>query len=185
MLKSCTFILTTVIIFAGSSVNAEETSAAYEHLKDLEVFVGTWVGTAMVPEGGLSSDKYGDRSGKPVTITDKTRWAPGKCAQVSEITFAPEGAPEILALAVTAWDQGRNQIRFTEYTTEKGTWSGVWSKEGKTWTVIYDGIDLDGRKCTGKRVITFIDKDHYTLREEDRTKNGESLPPLEFHFSRK
>ena len=185
MSKSAIAIASTIVYLIAPVSNAQETSRAYEHLKELEVFIGDWEGKMTVPEGARPSESRGEVAGRQVALSETVRWAPGKCGQVIDYKWHMEGQPPILAVSLLGWDQGRKQIVSNDYTTETGTWSGTWKKEDGKWTCTYQGLNLDGTKCSGKRVYAFSDEDHYVMRDVSRIEAGAKQPDLRFEYSRK
>ena len=173
-----------LLLLNASLLRAQESSSAYHFLKDLEVFSGSWEGTTELPADTPESERLGQVGGKQVKLLETCRWAPGKCAQISEISYMIDGSETILGTTLIGWDQKSEQITMKEFTTHKGVWSGTIEKDGGKWVFAFEGYNLDGKKCTGKRVVTFTDADHYTSIETDRTQDGEPLPDATWHFRR-
>jgi hypothetical protein len=170
---------------ATSIAAAQDVSPAYEHLKDLEVFVGSWEGTTTLPVGAAESEKLGKLAGAKVTLTLTTRWAPGKCAQITEYDFRIEGSEPILGASLLGWDQVNQEIRFNQFTTQTGTWAGVTKRTGTNWIEVIEGYNLDRLKRTGKRVTRFIDKDHFVTTETEQMLDGKPQPDIVWNFVRK
>ena len=57
-------------------------------------------------------------------------------------------------------------------------------RDGDKWVFSYVGRNLDGKKGTGKRVVTFEDADHYTMTETELTLDGKPQPDVTWHFKR-
>ena len=72
-----------------------------------------------------------------------------------------------------------------QFTTHKGTWTGTWRKDGTTWVYDYKGMNLDGKKCSGKQLITFENDDHYVSKDVEQVSDGQPQPDIEWHFERK
>ena len=174
----------TLLLLAPAYASAQESLKAAPFLQKLDVFSGTFEGTAILPKQTVESGRLGELQGKKVTIIETSRWAPGKCAQIADYSFSIDGSETILGTTVYGWDETKKTITFTEYTTHKGVWSGTVSADGDKWTFAYEGYDLDGRKHTGKRVVTFTDNDHYTMRQTDRAINGHPEPDIKWQFKR-
>ncbi len=162
----------------------QDTSPVYEHMKDMEWMIGEWIGTSHVPSGTDSSDELGELEGKNVTQHRSIRWAPGKSALVEEFEYVIEGTATISGTSLTGWDQHANAIRSTEYTTHKGVWSGTWTKDGDRWIHEYEGFNLDGRKGTGRLVITGVSSRRFEAKEVDRATDGKPQPGMQWVFER-
>jgi hypothetical protein len=156
----------------------------YQHLQDLECFIGDWEAKAVLPDGAAPSDQLGEVAGKQVVLKTSVRWAPGKCAQIIDVTYQIEGVVLIKGTAIRAWDQHAEQIREYQFTTHKGVWTGTWTEDGELWVDEYTGKNLDSRVGTGKRVITFRDKNNYVINDIDRTLAEDPQPAEQWQFKR-
>ena len=183
MIRKSVLSVLLLLVFITSQSSAQETSKAFAFLKDLDVFGGTWEGTTVLPAGTTDSERLGEVQGKKVTIIETSRWAPGKCAQVVDIIFQIDGSETILGTTLIGWDQKAKRITTTRFTTHKGVWSGTVEKDGNKWVFSWEGFNLDGKKGTGKRVVTFTDDDHYTAEQESAL-DGEPQPHVTWHFKR-
>jgi hypothetical protein len=163
---------------------SEQAAPVYPQLEALEQFIGDWEARSTVPDDAPPSELLGPIAGKTVILTTYVRWAPGKCAQVINLTYKIPDTVQILGTGIRAWDQKAQQICEHSFTTHKGTWSGTWKKDGNAWVYEYQGINLDGEKWTGKRVFTFTDKDHYVLKDIEQTCDGEPRPDAELALQR-
>jgi hypothetical protein len=183
MIRKSVVCAVAMLVFITSQSTAQETSRAFAFLKDLDVFTGTWEGTTVLPSGTTESERLGQVEGKKVTITQTSRWAPGKCARVMDTSFEIEGSETILGTTLIGWDQKGKTITTTQFTTHKGVWSGTIKREGNKWVFSYEGVNLDGKKGTGKRIVTFADDNHYTA-EQHSTLDGEPQPHVTWQFKR-
>jgi hypothetical protein len=172
------------ITFGGSVLGEEAESPVYQHLEDLECFIGDWEATAILPDGTAPSDQLGEVAGKQVVLKTSVRWAPGKCAQIIDVTYQIEGVVLIKGTAIRAWDQDAKQIREYQFTTHKGVWTGTWKKDGGSWIHEYRGKNLDSRVGTGKRVISFSDENNYVIKDINRTLAGKPQPAEQWKFKR-
>ena len=162
----------------------QESLKAAPFLQDLDVFTGTFEGTTVLPKGTADSERLGKLQGKKITLIETAHWAPGKCAQITDVTYQIDGSETILGTTLFGWDQTKNTITYTQYTTHKGVWSGTVSKDGDKWIFTYEGYNLDGHKCIGKRIVNFTDKDHYTLLDTDQTLDGKPELDVTWQFQR-
>lgn len=172
-----------LILLATSQSLSQEASRSFPLLKDLEVFTGTFQGKAVLPTGTADSEKLGEMQNKKVTIIQTTRWAPGKCAQIVDVSYALDKSETILATMIIGWDQTKKKITTRSYTTHKGVWAGTVAKDGNKWVFAHEGYNLDGKKVRGQRTVTFNSADEYT-EVETLTRDGKPEPSITWHFKR-
>ena len=182
MTQKLTILTIVPLLFLSSQLCAQD--RAFPYLKSLDVFTGTFEGTTILPSGTTGSERLGEVQGKKVTIIETSRWAPGKCAQIVDISYAVDGAETILGTTLIGWDQSKKKITSTQVTTHKGVWSGTVERDGKKWIFSYEGYNLDGKKASGKRIITFTDDDHYTSVDTESVLDGKPQPDVTWHFKR-
>ena len=176
-------LLLAVSIVVGQA--PETDSPVYPHLEALECFVGDWEAKATIPDGATASDELGEVAGNQVVLSVSVRWAPGKCAQIANVKYHMQGVAQIMGTAIRAWDQTSEKICEHQFTTHKGIWAGTWKKDGKKWIYEYEGRNLDGKKGTGTRVMTFKNEDCYVVKDTNQTLDGKPQPDIEWRFERK
>ena len=98
------------LLFVTSHSFAQEPSRAFPHLESLDMFSGSFEGTTVLPSGTTGSERLGNVKGKKVTIIETTRWAPGKCAQIVDVSYSIDGSETILGTTVIGWDQTKKRI---------------------------------------------------------------------------
>jgi hypothetical protein len=175
----------TVLLVAVSLAAGQEAEpSAYEHLKDLECFIGTWEGEAVVPESSAASETVKKWAGKPVRLRMTVKWAADKSAQIVQSTFEVPGEVRISQTLLRGWDHSEKKIRTYSFTSHKGAWSGTLGRSGDTWVMKYTGFNLDGERCTGTRSFEFESKDTYSSKDTDQTVGGEPFPDVEYKFKR-
>lgn len=104
---------------------------------------------------------------------------------MSEVAFTIEGTEAIRGTMLIGWDQNKEKITARGYTTHRGVWSGTAEKDGNKWIFSLEGYNLDGKKSTFKRLVTFTDKDHYTVIEREQTLDGKAEPDEIWQFKRR
>lgn len=181
MLKLAGLVVVSLLV-VGQETPSDD-SLAYQELKSMEVFVGTWKANATLPGNLPGSKQLGEMAGKKAQIVITNRWAPGKCALIEEFSYTIEGVATIEGVSIRAWDQEKEHIGSHSFTSHKGTWAGKWRKEGNTWIHEFKGMNLDREEVIGKWEVVFQDEDHYTLKET-RTANGEPRPSITWKYHR-
>ncbi len=172
------------ILFINSQISAQENLKAAPFLAALDVFTGTFEGTTVIPTGTTDSERLGEVQGKKVTIVETTRWAPGKCAQVVDVSYRIDGSETILGTTLFGWDQIKKQITTTQFTTHKGVWNGTVERDGDKWVFSYVGEIPRRQERYGEVGQTFEDADHYTMTETELTLDGKPQPDVTWHFKR-
>ena len=174
----------TLLVVASVTLGQTAEPSAYEHLKELECFIGTWEAEAVLPESPSHSESVQEWAGKPLKLRMNTKWASGKCAQITEFVFEVPGEVKITEVGVTGWDQTKEKFIFSSFTTHKGVWSGTMEKDGDQWVSKYVGFNLDGEKCTGTRLWEVIGQGSIVMKDIDATTDGEPAPDMKYVFKR-
>ena len=131
-----------VCLLAVTAIAAE--SPAYEHLKDLECFIGEWESQSVIPESSAYSVSAKQWQGKPLLLRVNIAWTAGNGALKFETVFEVPGEVRISATTLWGWDQTINKIKGTQFTSHKGVWSETVEKHGEKWISTYTGTNLDG-----------------------------------------
>ncbi|MGI6414823.1 MAG: hypothetical protein ACOX1P_04075 [Thermoguttaceae bacterium] len=178
-------MLTVSLLLAASLVVGQDApSPVYEHLKELESFVGSWESKSVMPESSVDSEHLRKWAGKTVLNRMSVRWARDKSAQIIEEVTEIPGEIKITGTRLRGWDQAAKKITDHMFTTQKGVWSGVWDKRGGTWVAQYTGFNLDGKKCTGTRELRVIDKNTLVAKDLNQTVDGKPFPDVEYQYKR-
>lgn len=177
-------LTTSLLIAASFAVGQDVESPVYEHLKDLECFIGTWEAKLAVPESPAASENLKKWAGKTALLRMTVRWAPGKSAQIIEEVHDIPGEMKITGTTLRGWDQSAQKIKDSSFTTHKGVWSGIWEKQGDAWVVEYTGFNLDGAKCEGVQEINVINKDTLVMTDKRATIDGKAYPNTECKYTR-
>jgi len=172
-------IMTTVMAAAEGQQNH-----AYQHLKELECFIGEWEGRGVVPESPANSDTVQKLAGKPIVLKLNVAWGPGRCSQIMRSTWEVPGEISKQSMWIRGWDQRSEAIRVYSFTTHKGAWDSTMKQEGEKWLVDFAGVNLDGSRCKGKITIEFKDEDTFVETEHSSTVDGKPVPDLVYTFTR-
>lgn len=169
--------------FTAFAALADE-SPVYEHLKDLECFVGNWEGQSTVPESQAHSASAKVWENKPLLLRMNTSWAPGNNALISHTVFQVPGEVTITGTILWGWDPNEKNFKATLFTSHKGFWSDVIQKKEDGFVSNYTGTNLDGAACTGTTTYTFPDDNTMVVSESNRTCDGKPLPDVSCKYSR-
>ncbi len=132
------------------------------HLKELEWLVGNW------------KDKD-----ENVTINFSTEWGLSNNFILQKFDMLVYDVPTLQGLQVIGWDPIENKIRSAVYDSDGGVGTGVWTKNGDTWSVAMNYILPDGKKGSATNNYTKINDESYKFSSTDRRVNGVSLPNVE------
>lgn len=139
-----------------------ETPSHYEHLKELEWLVGSWV------------DEDEDS-----TIIIKFEWDRYKNFLIQHFTVAVEGKFQLEGKQIIGWDASQKKIRSWIFDSDGGFGEGKWIKKGKSWNVESIQTLADGSKASATNIFTPIDANSYKWESVDREADGELLPNIE------
>ncbi len=129
-------------------------SPVYQHLKDLEDFIGTWVS-----EDALPDDLPGiGKKGEIVTCRATNTWIQNKAMMQWDFAVTPTGGTTVLARYLFGWDPVENKISYTGFAGNgERTW-GTLKKEGNdTWLWENKWCTADGKQGTGKDTTKLLD----------------------------
>lgn len=177
-------LATTLVVAASLLVGQDVESPAYEHLKELECFIGNWEGESIVPESSVDSEHLQDWAGMTVHYRMNVRWAPNMSAQIVEEVHEIPGEIKITSTHLRGWDVTAKKFAEHSFTTHKGVWSGTCDKQDGIWVMEYIGFNLDGKKCTGRREVRVVDKDTLAVKDTGQTVDGRPFPDVEFQYKR-
>jgi uncharacterized protein (TIGR02246 family) len=62
------------------------------------------------------------------------------------------------------------------FSSDGGFGDGVWTREGKKWTVDVSGVTADGRELTATAIYVHVDANTYTWQSVDQAVDGEPIP---------
>lgn len=134
----------------------------YQHLKDLEWTIGTWVDQ--------------DESSRIETIS---AWTKNQNFISRRFSAEIDGEPELSGVQIIGWDPNEKEIRSWVFDSDGGFGSSTWKKKDDTWVINSTATLADGRKASATRIITLVDKNKITWRAVSRTLDGEILPNID------
>jgi uncharacterized protein (TIGR02246 family) len=133
----------------------------YEHLKDLEWMVGSWV----------DQDEQ-------ATVTTECSWTRNNNFLTRSFTVQLGDQIDMAGMQIIGWDPTEKSIRSWVFDSDGGFGQATWSKKGNTWHVQQTGVLPDGRKSSAVNIITYVDEKTCTLQSVNRTVDGELLPNI-------
>lgn len=132
----------------------------FEHLEDLEFLVGSWT----------------DENGKGEKAHVSYSWEFNQNFLVAHFAATLKDVQVAGGVQWIGWDPTARRIRAWTFDNNGGFSEGVWSKNGKTFTVEIHSVLRDGGKVSSTNVITRVDADHFTWQSTKRKVDGKDTP---------
>ena len=136
----------------------------YEHLKDLEWMVGSWI----------DNDEDGD-----VTIQTDCNWAKNKNFMTRSFAVVIGDQVNMAGMQIVGWDPVAKQIRSWVFDSDGGFAEGKWTRKGDRWLIQQTGTLSDGSKSSAVNIMKQIDNDSFTWQSVQRSVNGDILPDVD------
>ena len=128
-------------------------------LKELEWLIGTW-----------------QASNKDREVTTTYEWDENKAFIRGKYTVK-EGAKTIESgTQYIGKDNNEGCIRSWVFQSDGGFGGGVWTRDGKKWTVDVNGVTPDGRELTATAIYIHVDANTYTWQSVDQAVDGTPIP---------
>lgn len=134
----------------------------YEHLKDLEWMVGSWI----------------DEDANDTVQTD-VDWTKNKNFLTRSFSATIGDQVDMSGMQIIGWDPAGKRIRSWVFDSDGGFGEGQWTKKADRWVIQYSGTLPDGSKMTGVNILTPIDDDAYGWQSINREIDGEILPNID------
>jgi uncharacterized protein (TIGR02246 family) len=134
----------------------------YEHLKDLEWMIGSWI------------DKD-----ENATIQTDSEWTKNRNFMTRSFAVAIGDKIHASGMQIVGWDPIAKQIRSWVFDSNGGYSDGKWKHKGKRWIVQQTGVIADGGTTTATHIYKPVDADSYTWQAVDRTVDGEVQPNID------
>ena len=179
MKRLATMAVAGMIALCSSAVAQEETPPSnYQHLKELEYFVGDWVGTGKIPEDNPESP------GLSFVLRLTVRWTVKKNAQVVRWDAESEGKVVMSSRGLRGWNAAAQQIKGLGFTSWGGYGESTLTQVDGKWVQKTSGADPDGTKTSHVITTTIIDQNAYVEEITARTADGKSLPDFKIEYKR-
>jgi uncharacterized protein (TIGR02246 family) len=152
-------------------VTEEETPAEagpppsnYEHLKELEWMVGSWV------------DNDDDDN---ATIQVDCSWTKNKNFMTRSFAVVVGDQVDLSGMQIIGWDPNSKQIRSWVFDSDGGFSEGKWTHKGNRWVIQNSGTLPQGGKASETNIIKQIDDNSFTWQSVQRSADGDLLPDVE------
>ncbi|MBI1248017.1 SgcJ/EcaC family oxidoreductase [bacterium] len=133
----------------------------YEHLKDLEWMIGSWV----------------DQDDS-ATVETTCQWTKNRNFMTRMFTVSVSDRIQVSGMQIIGWDPAAEQIRSWVFDSDGGFGEGTWTQKGNTWQIVVKGVAPDGSRSASVNSITKQDNDTLTWQSQSREAGGELLPNI-------
>ncbi len=134
----------------------------YQHLKDLEWMIGTWV----------------DQDGS-ATIETTSQWSKNQNFIARKFSASVDGVADLSGVQIMGWDPVAQNIRSWVFDSDGGFGSSTWKKKGNSWVINSSATLADGRKASAIKTLTVVDESTITWQASGRSIDGELLPNID------
>ncbi len=129
------------------------------NLQELEWLIGTW----------QANDKEGE-------VTTVYEWDENKAFIRGKYTVKEGGKVVKSGLQMIGKDNAEGTIRSWVFQSDGGFGGGVWTREGKTWSVDVYGVTSDGSELTATSIYVHVNPNTYTWQGVDQAIDDEPIP---------
>lgn len=134
----------------------------YQHLKDLEWMIGTWVDQ--------------DNAAR---IETTSSWTKNQNFITRKFAVSGVGQSDLSGIQLIGWDPVEEKIRSWVFDSDGGFGNAIWTKKGNKWIVNAAATLADGRKASVVTTLTVVDDKTITWQATGRTLDGNILPNIE------
>ncbi len=134
----------------------------YQHLKELEWMIGTWV----------------DQDGSS-KIETTSQWSKNQNFIARRFSASVEGESDLSGVQIIGWDPVDQNIRSWVFDSDGGFGGSTWKKKGNSWIISSAATLSDGRKASAVKTLTLVDEDTITWQASGRSLDGELLPNID------
>lgn len=127
-------------------------------LKELEWLIGTW-----------------KASNKEREVTTTYAWDDNKKFLRGNYTVKEGGKVIESGFQMIGKDNHDGVIRSWVFQSDGGFGGGVWTREGKKWTVDVQGVTPDGKELTATTIYIHVDANTYTWQAVNQALDGEAV----------
>ena len=134
----------------------------YEHLKDLEWMIGSWI------------DQDED-----ATIQTDCEWTKNQAFINRSFAVVIGDEVDMAGMQIIGWDPVAKQIQSWIFDSDGGYSQGKWTHKGNRWLIQQAGYAPDGRKTSAVNIMTRVDDNSFTWRSTQRAVGGDILPDVD------
>ena len=136
----------------------------YEHLKDLEWMVGSWIDNDEDEDAMIQTD---------------CNWTKNQNFMTRSFAVVVGDQVDMAGMQIIGWDPVAKQIRSWVFDSDGGFAEGKWTRKGDRWVIQQTGTLPDGSKSSAVNILRQIDNDSFTLQSVQRSVNGDLLPDVD------
>lgn len=136
----------------------------YEHLKDLEWMVGSWIDN--------------DEDDHAMIQTD-CEWTKNKNFMTRSFAVVIRDQVNMAGMQIIGWDPVAKQIRSWVFDSDGGFAEGKWTRKGGRWMIHQTGTLPDGGKSSAVNIFKRVDDNSFTWQSVQRSVNGDLLPNVD------
>lgn len=141
----------------------ESPPSNYEHLKELEWMIGSWI----------------DRDDVAMVQTD-CQWTKNQNFMNRSFAVVVGDEVDMAGMQIIGWDPIARQIRSWIFDSDGGFSEGKWTRKGDDrWFIQQEGTLPNGGRVSAVNVITRVDGDSFTWQSVNREMNGDILPNVD------
>jgi uncharacterized protein (TIGR02246 family) len=141
---------------------AEPPPSNYEHLKELEWMIGSWI----------------DADENAVIETD-CEWTRNRNFMTRSFAMIVGDQVNTSGMQVVGWDPVNKQIHSWVFDSDGAFSEGTWTHKGNKWFIQQKGTLVDGGQTTALNIIKRLDDNAFTWQSINRTVDGEMLPNID------
>jgi uncharacterized protein (TIGR02246 family) len=134
----------------------------YEHLKDLEWMVGSWI------------DQDED-----ATVQTDCSWTKNQNYLNRSFAVVVGDQVDMAGMQMIGWDPKAKQIRSWIFDSNGGFSEGKWTRKGDRWLIQQNGTLPDGSTTAAVNIINRVDDNSFTWQSVNREINGDILPNVD------
>ena len=130
-----------------------------DSLKDLEWLVGTW---------GMDT--------KDREVTTTYEWDENKAFLRGKYAIKEGGKVVESGMQIFGRDNADGGIRSWVFQSDRSFGDGLWTRDGKNWSVDFGGVTGEGKKLSATVNYVRVDADTFTWQSVGQTVDGQSIP---------
>ena len=114
-------------------------------------------------------------------VTNTYEWDENKTFIRGKYTVKQAGKVTESGMQMIGKDNAEGGIRSWVFQSDGGFGDGLWTRDGKKWTVDFDGVTHDGKKLTANVIYIRVDADTFTWQSTHQTVDGQPIadsPPI-------
>src|SRR5262245_46884179 len=133
-------------------------NALDDSLKDLEWLIGTW--------------RMDTKDRDAITTYE---WDENKAFIRGKYSVKQGGKVTESGMQMFGRDNAEGGIRSWVFQSDGGFGDGIWTRDGKKWTVDFEGVTPDGKKLTATVIYVHVDANTFTWQSVEQTVDGQPI----------